>query len=261
MINAFIFKKYGALLMCSLLTVICFAVGAIFYNFWIGLACMGAGLLVGILLGNILLKNPFSALLEGKGILALDLNSTGVINPFIVSVNPPYIWGKNKKKEVNDVFDREAVMHLGKPVKLKKSADIKEDGTLEFSISKDEYNKGRFALFHYPVLIWNSQIDSILTKDFLAEQEKSVFAEHGVLYLNRKMEELTSVVRDFGRYVVELTKPQGSIWANKWTWIIIVIVAVIIIALFAPAIIKTLQQTGSAAGDAFTTSGNAVTPR
>ena len=62
--------------------------------------------------------------------------------------------------------------------------------------------------------------------------EKDTFAEHGVLYLNRKMEELTSVVRDFGRHVVETLKPKQSLFKNKWVIVIIIIFAVILLIIF-----------------------------
>jgi hypothetical protein len=134
-----------------------------------------------------------------------------------------------------------------------------KDGFTTIELSEKEYNSGRFALFHYPCIIWNSQVGSILTKDFLSEAEKTTFAEHTIIYLNRKMEELTSIVRDFGRYVVELTKPQGAGLGNKWVWIIVGVGVVILGIIFLPSIIATIKGAAAPAAAAVSTASNAAT--
>lgn len=248
MFNVFYFKKMAALIMGSLLTVVFFFVGVQFYGLIWGMVLMIVGMILGLLVGNLLLKNPFSDMLEGKGILTLDLNSTGIIKAFIVGVIPPYIKGKFKGGMVDDVFDRDAVMQLQVPKKVASKFSHTDEGNVQIEFSEDMYNKARFQFYQYPVLIWNSQIKTILTKDFLANEEKTAFAEHGVLYLNRKMEELTSHVRDFGRHIVELTRPAGKGMMGKWwVWLIIGFLIVVLVMMFAPKIMEIL---GGAAGTA-----------
>ena len=75
--------------------------------------------------------------------------------------------------------------------------------------------------------------------------------------LNRRMEELSRDIKNFGRYVVELTKPVGRLLQNKWFWIIIVILVVILGLLFAPAIIKSFMTTWEGA----TNAGGPIVPR
>lgn len=324
-LNLYKVRVYGGLICGPLVTVLAFFIVLSFYGFMWSLVGMFVGLLVGVVISKLLIRNAFSDMLEGNGVLALNIDSTGILRPFIVAVQSPYI--RNKKMDVDDIFDRSAVMQLATPehnrqplgyledggvrVVLEKKAMIKlkqlnKDGPVgvlelkkgEYTILKEkkgavvlqltpeamkdlrektkenltlleldenEYNKGRFALFHYPVLIYNDQTKSIITKDFLAEQEKAAFAEHGILYLNRKMQELTSVVRDFGRYVVELTKPQSGFFGKWWVWIIIVIFVGILIALFAGPIITAIKgAAGSATGavqNVASNAGGAVTPR
>lgn len=274
-------KKYAALIMAGMLCTISFYIGvAIYKNLLLALGLLAVGLLVSIVAGILLLRNPFTLLLEGKGILALDINSTGVIRPFIVTVTAPFIAAKYNGKMINDVFDRETVMQFAAPIKarmqLEKTYDGKvkiqldeaelvklkqktKEGFTTIELTEKEYNSGRFALFHYPCIIWNSQVGSILTKDFLSEAEKTTFAEHTIIYLNRKMEELTSIVRDFGRYVVELTKPQGSAWGNKWVWIIVGVGVVILGIIFLPSIIATIKGAGAPAAAAIKTAGSTAT--
>jgi len=322
-LNLYKVRVYGGLVLGPLISVIAFFIVLNFYGFLWSLAGLFVGVACSVVFGKLMIKNAFSDLLEGNGVLALDVNSTGVIQPFIVSVQSPYI--RNKKLGVDDIFDRAAVMQLatvqharepltqeanGIRIVLQKSAMVKlkelhkDVGILELNkdeysvlkrekdkiviqltesalktlkqktqdnmtileLNEDEYNKGRFALFHYPCLIYNSQIKSIVTKDFLADQEKSAFAEHGILYLNRKVEELTNVVRDFGRYVVELTKPQGGGLLSKWwVWAIIIVFVGILVAMFAGPVITAIKGTmGTASGAVQQAAGNAggsVLPR
>lgn len=265
MINVFKLRKWGALAFCTLFSVICFFVGLIYYNFWIALLTLAGGMIAGFLVANLLLSNPFRQMLEGKGILAFNMDSTGILRPFIVAVQPPYIRGKINKEIVTDVFNRSTVFNLAPPLKANKKAKLKPDGGITINLNEKQYNAARFGFFHFPTLIYNSQIKSFITKDFLSNEEKDTFAEHGVLYMNRKMEELTSAVRDFGRHVVELTKPKKSIFANKWVLIVVIILAVLLIALFAPAIISAIKGFigGSAGGGTLLgkAAGSAVTPR
>lgn len=281
MFNAFVMKKYAAIILSGMLCTICFYVGVAMYgNLLLAISLLFMGVLCSIVAGIFLLRNPFTLLLEGKGILALDINSTGVIRPFIVKVTSPYIAAKYNGKMIHDVFDRETVMQLAAPIKARMQLEKKDNGNIiiqldeaellrlkqktadgftKIELTEKEYNAGRFGLFHYPCIIWNSQVNSILTKDFLSEAEKTTFAEHTIIYLNQKMQELTSVVRDFGRYVVELTKPQGNIMGNKWVWIIVGIGVVILGIIFLPSIISTVKGTAAPAMAAVKTASSTAT--
>jgi hypothetical protein len=261
--NVFKLRKWAALLLTGLLTVISFFIGLKYYGFWLGLAAMGGGLLFSVLLSCLLLKNPFTDMLEGKGILALNIDSTGVIKPFIVSVQQPYIIGWLNKTWIKGIFDRALVFNMAVPTKTKTPAKLNpgcKDKGIALVLDEDEYNRARFGFFHYPVLIYNQNVQSFVTKDFLSDTEKTTFAEYLALYLNRKMEELTSAVRDFGRHVVELSKPQGSILQNKWFWIIMVIGMVILGIMFAPSIYNAVVNTMHGAGGALNLE-NTITPR
>lgn len=262
MINVFVFKKYAAVMIGGIVCVPAFYVGLLYYGIFGGIGFFMAGLLMTVLVGPIFLKNPFSDLLEGKGILVFDLNSTGIMRPFIMSVNNPFMEGKINNKKVRDVFDRSAVLQISKPnvVKVKKSKDpnvlqdnvahITEEGGLKINLTEEEYNKGRFALFHYPVLLYNSAINSIVTKDMLSENEKNTFAEHGVLYLTRVLEELTTLIREFGRYVVDNLKPKSNFFQSPLFFIILIVGVVLLIILFLPQIMNVLGGTVSTASEA-----------
>lgn len=268
MLNVFKLRKWGGLLFMGLFTVICFFIGLKFYNFWIALILMGVGLLVGILVANLMIKTPFRDMVEGKGILVANLDSTGILRFSLVGLQSPYIAGKLGIDKIKDVWDRSTVAQIAAPVrnriKAEKIVRGEKKGGIKIVLDEREYNEARFALFHFPLLIWNNQIKSLITKDFLAEKEKGTFAEHGILFLNRRVEELTSQIRDFARYVVESTKPKKSIWQNKWILIVIIFFVVLMLIMFLPVIINALKgvwgNAGGAVSNAFG-SNNPITPR
>jgi hypothetical protein len=261
MINPHVVKKWGALLLTGLITTIAFFIGLSFYNFLYALIFMAGGLVVSALIGNVLLDTPFRSMLEGKGVLALNIDSTGVIRPFIMSVKSPYVEGMLNNSLKSDVFDRDTVYNLAAPQEAGIIQQGKgKDGKVRLAIvlNEEEYNKGRFALFHFPCIIFNEQINSIITKDFLSGEEKTAFAEHTVLYLNRKMEELTSAIRDFGRHVVENLKPKGLGISKGTMTIILIIMIIVLLVLFAPKILPLLAKAGGAVGGAGGTAAGAV---
>lgn len=264
MFNPFVMRKYAAMLAGPLLTTVFFYVGVVFYNLWVGLGLMFVGLLLAVLIGNLLIDNPFRRMLEGKGLLAFSLDSPGVIRPFNVGLDDPYIRGKAGRQKVQDIFDRDAVFQLSPPQEAKTTSSTNEKGETVISFTPDELNKNRFAFFHYPVLIWNNQIKQFITKEFFANSEKDAFAEHGVLYLNKQVEDLNSHLLNFGRYIVEQLKPASSIFANKWVIIAIVVVLVILGIMFAPVIIDAVRGVTSPAASAITkatSTGGVITPQ
>lgn len=273
MINVYNLKKWVAFLLCGLFSVITFFIGITFYGFWIGLLSMAIMLLLMTLLGFALIKNPFSTILEGKGILALDMNSTGIITPFVVGLRNPDIIGNIKGRPVKDVFDRAGVFDLAAPVKnvttkdgkgarpgLAEPVKINPDGSVTFTLNKEGYNKARFAFLQYPTLIFNSHLNSFVTKEFFSDKEKQSFAEHTVLYLNRNMQELTGLIRDFTRHVVDQLKPKPQIWTSKIFWIILIIGIIILAVLFLPSVIKTVSGGFSTATGSIPNPTNIVRP-
>lgn len=240
MLNAFKIKKLIALTLMPMVALILFFVGGQFFGFLYGLGFAGCGILLTWGIGTILLKNPFTDMLEGKGLLTIGLDSTGILKPFIISLKSPFIHGKLEGTQINDVFDRNTIFYLQAPKKSENPAVIK-DTTLNLQLTEQEYNRAKFSLYQYPVLIYNEQLHSLVTKEFLGTQESNAFAEHSILFLNRSIEELTARLREFGRYIVESLAPKEPFFKSKWFWIIIIIGGGIILALFAPQIINTFK--------------------
>lgn len=244
-LNPFVIRKYAALLLPPFFGAIAFAIGIQMFTFWMGLLFFALTIPITLIIGVLLLRNPFTIMLEGKGLLALVLDSTGVLNPFILKLRKPYVTGKIGGKQVDDIFDRDAVFYMNEPKKSVFDAEplVEEgfEGGLILKFNKTELNDAKLGLYNYPCLIYNAQLGTFITKSFFSDLEKNIFAEHSVLYLNRKIEELSGTLRDFGRYIVEALKPKASgLFANKWVMIIIIIVVIILLALFAPAIMNAI---------------------
>lgn len=268
MINIFILKKYAAFVLAGAISTVLFSVGLMYYGLIIGVVFYLVGLGLSILLGNALLRNPFSLLLEGKGVLILDLNSTGIIRPYIASIKQPYIKANIDGQEITDTFNRETVQNLiapRKPSEVGEEWSIQEDtetGTINITLTDKGFNKARMGFLHYPTLIYNSALGSLLTKDMLADMEKTSFAEHHVIYLNRRMEDLTRAVRDFGRHFVELFKPAFDIFKSGWTWIIIVIFGIILLLLFGQPILQSMGILGGSSSNAIqSVADSVITPK
>jgi len=267
LINPFVIKKWAALLLVGFFTVISFYIGILYLNFWWAMGIMLVALLIISFLASALLSNPFTKMMEGSGILVMNLDSTGVIRFSIVKLRPPFVYGKIGKEEINDVWDRSTVLQIEAPktnkIFAEKVMQGQKRGGLRIEIDEKEYNDSRFALFHYPVLIWNDQMKSLITKEWISKEEKDTFAEHGILYLNRKLEELTMLIRDFARHTAEQMRPKISIFKNKWVWIAVVVLMVILVAMFLPPVINIVSKNfaGQAESAIGSIGSQAVIPR
>lgn len=263
---------------------IAFTLPVIFFmGIWWGVLGLFVGLIVSITLGIVLMKHEFTPLLRGKGILAIDLNSTGVLRPFIVNVFPPFLKGTDNGKVVNDIFDRKAVFNFVTPKKIesikshkkgifdwflgKKKADIEvksgacmdEDGNLFMRLDAEEYQKSRFGFKQYPCVIWNSQVNSFLTKEFLSEQEKEAFAEHAILNQNKLLEETNRMIWHLCRNTIDLLNPQKGQLMKTIFWVILIIGILLLGIFFVPKIIEFFS--GGMGGIVGSAQSQVVTPR
>ena len=261
MLNLFKLKRWAALFLAGFLPTIAFYIGMM-YGIFIAIPCFIVSAVISILIASLILKNPFTSMLEGQGLLTFHIDSTGVVRPFLMALDQPYVRSKQGNTLIEDVYDRECVLSVAPPSKcglLETKENAQGDKEIHIILNSNDFNKARFQMWQYPLLIYNGQLKSLVTKEFLSQNEKQAFSEHGILYLNRKMEELTSLIRDFGRYIVELSKPTTSIFKSKWFWIVIIFVGVVIAGLFGYPIIQQLMgKTGSSAISAISNAGGAA---
>ena len=217
-----------------------------------------AGAIIGVFLGgiimNLMMRHPFIDLLSGEGLLVLTFDSTGVIKPYIAKVMSPFISTVIDGQKQDTIFDRDTVFYTGLPGKAEIRANDPSDGFIHYDmkVKKGEETSITFGFLHYPTFIFNKNMGAFLTKDALGRMETEAVIKHLVLYLKKKTEELTSIMRDFARYVIEMSRPKANMFAglfgNWFFWVALVIGAGIILYLIWPTISGMfaggVQQTG-----------------
>lgn len=260
MATPFSAKKQTGLMLMGLLPLLLFGLG-VFTSVllvhlhldeilpWIVGSVLGmVGILIGYFLFNYMTKHPFIDVLEGKGALVLTLDSTGNIQPFLCSVDSPYINSKMGDKQIKTTYDRSILFDLKTPINAimsklsgsdaKNLLNTNEEIKNDFLILKYDKNKQSETTFGFggnmPLFIYNKNLDAFVTKEALGEMEITGITKHAILHFKKSAEETTSYIRDFARYVNELMKPKPNFWQklleNKGLLIGIAIIFLIIIA-------------------------------
>ncbi len=259
-LNMFKIKKWAALFLVGFMPTLMFFMFILFgYGLIFAIVAWLITMVLSIFLFNMIVRHPVLQFLEGEGLLAFTFDSSGLIEPFIAKVRLPFI--DSDKYKTTSLFDRKSVFYMKKPkeatiTKLSKE-EAKEKLKEKFSEDYDYYilrykkedtNKITFAFEHFPVLIYNKSMDAFLTKDALAKLEEDAMIKHLVLYLKKKTEELTSIMRDFARHVVEMTKPKKpfGFLSSWWFWLVLIVVFVLLAMTFLPIISETLRPAISA---------------
>lgn len=256
-INIYKIKKWGGLFLVGFLPTLLFFLFILFgWGLFFAIIAWLVGIALGIVIFNIMTKHPILQMLEGEGLLTFTIDSTGIIKPFICKVIPPFLEGNLNGKKVSTIFDRESVFYMKKPEKAIIEKLKKEDAkkmVKDFNPDYDYYilkyekedaTKITYGFEHFPVLIYNKNLDAFLTKDTLAQIETEGMIRHLVLYLKKKTEELTAIMRDFARYVIEMSKPRGlpfGFLGKWWFWIIVFFVVGMIFLMMFPGIMETVK--------------------
>lgn len=248
-------KKWGGIFIAGMLPLFIFMF-FLFGGYDILMSLMAAilGVFLGGIIMSLMLKHPFIDLLSGDGLLVLTFDSTGVIKPYIAKVMSPFISTIIDGQKQDTIFDRDSVFYTGLPDKAEISANDPSDGFIHYDmkVKKGEETSITFGFLHYPTFIFNKNMGAFLTKDALGKMETEAVIKHLVLYLKKKTEELTSIMRDFARYVIEMSRPKGSMFAgifgNWFFWIALIFGAGVLLYLFWPSIAGifsgTVQETG-----------------
>jgi hypothetical protein len=212
-----------------------------------------------IAIGNKILRHPIITMIEGKGLLSMILDSTGLIGCFNVIVNAPKMMGKKpgENLELDETYDVD-IMHR---IIFPKDAPLVQG----FEINRDEITGKTFlknkmilvlpddetkhdTLFQFesrPVFIYNKVMGQFLSRNMLAKNEKHMQLKHSSLNILYKLATLGDVFRDFGRYAGELTRPKPKGLFARWPWLkwvligLVILIIVMIIFMFIPGFSKS----------------------
>lgn len=215
------------LLLTMILMVLNFPlIGALFFP-------MLAAFVIGYSANLFTSNNPFIRAIQGEGILAFDFNSSGIARVFLVHVDVPDINLKTREGDEKRFYDRMISLVLREPENA--ILNEKDGKTMEFKIPSSDYQKSVFKHNHLNFMIFNSQTGMFLTKEYLAEMEKTLMVEYVTLNEWREIKELNKTIRDFSRTTLDtiLHKTAGQILGSPIVKILAVIIAVIIIGYMA----------------------------
>lgn len=253
MVNFNKLKKYGALSMVGLMPLLFFVI-FIYMNSGIiyALVATVVSLFLSMFVFSKMTKNPFTSMIEGDGVITLSIDSTGVIEPFLCSVNSPKVTGNLHGQEVSTLFDRkETMFNLKPPVKgefqykgIGKDGFGQEYNVYELKIPKGKEGSINYAFQQYPCFIYNKTLKTFVTKDSLAKGEMEGMVKHTVFYIKSVVEDLNTNIRNFARYVVELSKPKstlGGLFGNWIFWVILIAVVGLILYIAWPMLSQAMQ--------------------
>jgi len=215
-------KNIGAFFVAEFLTLITFILSILsFHDLLISILITIFIMILGILLGRKLTKHPLTELIEGSGILVLKIDSTGIIKPLIARLNPPYLT----TEKGGGLFDRKMSFYLTNP----KNSIVERNENDNSIIIKEIQPKHYFAFENfYPVFVYNEQMKTFIDKEFLSKAETRYLIEHNLNYIKNKSEELSSILRDFARYIIEQTRPKPAFFASWWFWLIVIVLFIIV---------------------------------
>lgn len=203
-------------------------------------------MVLGYVIGKLILRNPFNDMLKGEGILTIPLDSKGLITPFLCKFRKGYLEGTFKGEAVKSPFDRKMVFNITAPDKTEVVKD--SEGNYYIKVSNDDFNSSRMALYHFPTLLYNSQMGSFITKDWLSEKETETFSRHHIIHANKIAERLTEQITNFGRYIADHALNRvNNILSNPTVRTLITIFIIGLVAFllfkFAPQIFHTATST------------------
>lgn len=266
-INVFKIKEWAAFIIVGMVPTVVFAGVLLYYGFLFALIFYFVFLLLMVWVGKRLISNPFSDMLKGKGLLTLNLDSTGVISAFISHIGKGVMGGWFNGSRTSDAFDRDNVVNMNAPKSVKGSFERNdEEACYELRITDRELYDARFAFNQYPVLIYNEATASYITKNQFSNLEKNLIAHNKLVFLSRKVETLSDAMLNFGRYIVDNLKPKnrGGGMPN-WVMILVIIAAIVLLGVLiwkgvaGGALSGALDSAKSAVGNV-APSGNPITP-
>jgi len=233
---------------------------------WVLISVAAAALVAVIIamMGNKMLRHAFTEMLEGKGLVALILDSTGLIGSFNVKVNAPKMKGVFLNRNIppiEDTYDIDMMQRLivPKTAGMTKAYSFTRDENNNVVLGKtvevivlpegDEKYEKLFSFENRPVFIFNKVLNKFLSRDALANFEKDIEIKHSALNVLRKVQETDINFRNFGRYLGDQLKPgKTGFFANPIIKYIIIaaIIGLVIfmVMLFLPGILNASSNLG-----------------
>ena len=269
MINPFVVRKYLAYLLLGTMPLIGFVVGLLYYGLTNALLICAVTLLLCTVLANKLIVNPFTAMLEGKGILTVTIDSTGVLDFHVLGVGSGRVFGNLFGTDINVPYDPNLIHTVYAPkvnddgYYITSEADkvtYKTD-TEYLVLDMTKFRKFRFGFQQYPLLVYNKVTKTLITKDFLGDMEKKIVS-HLLFVANERGKDLGRSMLGFSRAVVDAEVQKGSRdWGKLLLWLMVGLGVVGIIFIIVKFGGGALSGALSSAKATVANTGAVLTPR
>lgn len=220
----------GYMLIAFIPAVACIA-GLFMFDFWTMVAMLLGSTIICVWFVHLfLLQTPFNTLDYGNHYPVLDICGKGVIGVYKAVLNKNNAVFRTAEGKKSLLFNRNCLFTLLLP---KKVAAKEDEAGLTINIPKDKYADTKFSFGGRATILYNSTLDTFLTKDALGKQENEFFVEHQLLSIAHKIDELGTQILPFTSYMIELLKKKES-WlsqhGNVIKYVMIVIAIMIAIA-------------------------------
>jgi hypothetical protein len=164
---------------------------------------MFIAIIIGFISSIITSQNAWVQAIEGKNMLCIDLNSSGIVKLFNVEVNVPDIKLNTDKGSEKRIYDRMISFVLKNPEQKMSVYENDKEDNLEFKMPRKDFQKSLFKAGYLNFLVYNSQTGMFLTKEFLAQSEKELMIEYVTLNEWKELKELNKIMRDFTRQTMD----------------------------------------------------------
>ena len=217
-----------------------------------------------VLLLNSIVSDSLFRVVDGTSLLCLTLDSSGYVVPYDVKVvEKPLLQLNFFGKKYNWLYDRRLIFNLQPP----KEGIMQEEpnGDLLILLKKEARADALFRLGgagNRPMLIFNPNIHSFISKEVLSSTETNVMVKHLSNLILDKMRRLEE-------YIIKLTKnfadhfaPDllGELLQNRIFQIIVVIIALILLYYVgAPYIQQFISGASQGAGNVLSVTGGQPT--
>lgn len=242
MFNEFVIKKFIAYCLASCVPLIAYMLVWGSYDFLTSFSVVIGTIVIGYFVMAYLLKNPFTNALEGKGLLVFDINSTGILGLFNVGVTKSgQVGGNYLGHKIKQFFDRTTIFNLSRSVgngtaQVNKIEGEESKGGIKIDIDSKEYAKARMGLQHLPVLLYNSQTKTFLTKEWISEDIEKKLHENVLIQTKNDIVDLEMQIKDFNRTFLDKLflsmQNSGLMWV---VWLLLGAVFVYLAWTYLPA--------------------------
>ncbi len=204
-----------------------------------------------------LLKNQWTKIAENQGIPVLTFGSGGVINQYIAKPkNPEELTFTLHGKKITIPISRQAAFYLRPPQDANYTTT---QDKIIIEIPKKDAEKNIFTIFGKTGFVFNEQMGTIITKDFVTDREKDLYLEHNALYITRKIEEISKNIKENADYAIALLG-RKKLDLPDWAKLILVGLGLAVIIYFAwPIITSAISGASSGAAKVAETTTSAIT--